>query len=198
VAAVILEPVQNGGGCFVPQDGYFQRVREICDEHNVLLISDEVICSWGVSATCSEASATATCRHHHDREGLTSACIPMGAMIVSDRVAEPFMQGTRAFATASRSAVIRCRCGRARCDRPLRARGHLRHVRAKEVSSVRRSRACATCRSSVTSAAPATSRRSSSSRTSRHVRRSPTRSPRISCAASSRRAVSPRADLPRR
>ncbi len=47
VAAVILEPVQNGGGCFVPQDGYFQRVREICDRHGVLLISDEVICSWG-------------------------------------------------------------------------------------------------------------------------------------------------------
>ena len=47
VAAVILEPVQNAGGCFVPQDGYFQRVREICDRHGVLLISDEVICSWG-------------------------------------------------------------------------------------------------------------------------------------------------------
>ena len=47
VAAVILEPVQNSGGCFVPQDGYWQRVREICDRHNVLLIADEVICSWG-------------------------------------------------------------------------------------------------------------------------------------------------------
>ena len=47
VAAVILEPVQNAGGCFTPPEGYFQRVREICDEHDVLLISDEVICSWG-------------------------------------------------------------------------------------------------------------------------------------------------------
>src|SRR5258708_3804489 len=47
VAAVILEPVQNGGGCFTPQEGYFQRVREICDRHGVLLISDQVICSWG-------------------------------------------------------------------------------------------------------------------------------------------------------
>ncbi|MBN9624553.1 MAG: aspartate aminotransferase family protein [Actinobacteria bacterium] len=47
VAAVIVEPVQNAGGCFVPPDGYFQRVREICDTYDVLLISDEVICAWG-------------------------------------------------------------------------------------------------------------------------------------------------------
>ncbi|MBS1880008.1 MAG: aminotransferase class III-fold pyridoxal phosphate-dependent enzyme, partial [Actinobacteria bacterium] len=47
VAAVILEPVQNAGGCFVPPDGYFQQVREICDAYDVLLISDEVICAWG-------------------------------------------------------------------------------------------------------------------------------------------------------
>ena len=44
---MILEPVQNAGGCIPPQEGYFQRVREICDRHGVLLISDEVICSWG-------------------------------------------------------------------------------------------------------------------------------------------------------
>ena len=47
VAAVILEPLQNAGGCIPPQEGYFQRVREICDRHDVLLISDEVICAWG-------------------------------------------------------------------------------------------------------------------------------------------------------
>ena len=42
-----MEPVQNAGGCFTPPEGYFQRVREICDEYDVLLISDEVICAWG-------------------------------------------------------------------------------------------------------------------------------------------------------
>jgi adenosylmethionine-8-amino-7-oxononanoate aminotransferase len=43
VAAVIMEPVQNAGGCFTPPEGYFQRIREICDEFDVLMISDEVI-----------------------------------------------------------------------------------------------------------------------------------------------------------
>src|SRR5207244_13262135 len=47
VAAVYLEPVQNAGGCFVPPEGYFARVREICDRHGVLLVSDEVICGFG-------------------------------------------------------------------------------------------------------------------------------------------------------
>ena len=47
VSCVILEPVQNSGGCFTPPDGYFQRVREICDEFGIVFISDEVICSWG-------------------------------------------------------------------------------------------------------------------------------------------------------
>ena len=39
VAAVFLEPVQNSGGCFPPPPGYFQRVREICDQYDVLLVS---------------------------------------------------------------------------------------------------------------------------------------------------------------
>jgi hypothetical protein len=47
VAAVFLEPVQNAGGCFPPPPGYFERVRAICDRHDVLLVSDEVICAWG-------------------------------------------------------------------------------------------------------------------------------------------------------
>jgi adenosylmethionine-8-amino-7-oxononanoate aminotransferase len=47
VAAVFLEPVQNAGGCFPPLPGYFERVREICDRHDVLLVSDEVICAFG-------------------------------------------------------------------------------------------------------------------------------------------------------
>jgi adenosylmethionine-8-amino-7-oxononanoate aminotransferase len=99
VAAVILEPVQNAGGCFVPPDGYFQRVREICDQYDVLMISDEVICAWGrlghyfgcerfdyVPDMITVAKA------------LTSAYAPMGGVIASDKVAEPFMEGDASFA----------------------------------------------------------------------------------------------------
>jgi adenosylmethionine-8-amino-7-oxononanoate aminotransferase len=98
VAAVILEPVQNSGGCIVPQDGYWQRVREICDKHGVLLISDEVICSWGRLGhyfgverfgVVPDMITTA--------KALTSAYSPMGAVIVSDRVAEPFMHEKKMF-----------------------------------------------------------------------------------------------------
>jgi adenosylmethionine-8-amino-7-oxononanoate aminotransferase len=98
VAAVILEPVQNSGGCFTPQDGYWQRVREICDRHGVLLIADEVICSWGRLGhyfgvdrfgVVPDMITTA--------KGLTSAYAPMGGVIVSDRIAEPFMNETKMF-----------------------------------------------------------------------------------------------------
>jgi adenosylmethionine-8-amino-7-oxononanoate aminotransferase len=98
VAAVILEPVQNAGGCFTPPSGYFQRVREICDEHDVLLISDEVICAWG---RLGEWFGAERYGYQPDlittAKGLTSAYAPMGALIASDRVAEPFLHGTTSF-----------------------------------------------------------------------------------------------------
>jgi adenosylmethionine-8-amino-7-oxononanoate aminotransferase len=98
VAAVILEPVQNAGGCIPPQEGYFQRVREICDEYDVLLISDEVICAWG------RLGYYFGCERYDyqpdiitSAKALTSAYAPMGAMIASDKVFEPFSKGTASF-----------------------------------------------------------------------------------------------------
>jgi adenosylmethionine-8-amino-7-oxononanoate aminotransferase len=98
VSAVILEPVQNAGGCFTPQDGYFQRVREICDRHGVLLISDEVICSWGRLGYWFGSE-----RYGYvpdiitTAKALTSAYSPMGAVIASDRVVAPFLEDTNMF-----------------------------------------------------------------------------------------------------
>ena len=99
VAAVFLEPVQNSGGCFPPPPGYFQRVREICDTHDVLLVSDEVICAFGRLGEYFGAERYGylpdiiTCA-----KGLTSGYIPLGAMIASDRLAEPFLRDTNSFA----------------------------------------------------------------------------------------------------
>jgi adenosylmethionine-8-amino-7-oxononanoate aminotransferase len=99
VAAVILEPVQNAGGCFVPPDGYFQRVREICDTYDVLMISDEVICAWG---RLGHYFGCERFGYIPDlitvAKGITSAYAPMGAVIASDKVAEPFMEGNASFA----------------------------------------------------------------------------------------------------
>jgi adenosylmethionine-8-amino-7-oxononanoate aminotransferase len=98
VAAVILEPVQNGGGCFVPQDGYFRRVREICDRHGVLLISDEVICSWG---RLGHWFGCERFGYQPDMittaKGITSAYAPLGAVIAGDHIAEPFLHGKAIF-----------------------------------------------------------------------------------------------------
>jgi hypothetical protein len=99
VAAVFLEPVQNAGGCFPPPPGYFQRVREICDRHDVLLVSDEVICAFGRLGHMFGAERYGyqpdmiTCA-----KGLTSGYAPLGAMIASDRLMEPFLQGSATFA----------------------------------------------------------------------------------------------------
>ena len=98
VSAVILEPVQNAGGCFTPPEGYFQRVREICDQYDVLLISDEVICSWGRLGYYFGAE-----RYGYQPDiittakGITSAYAPMGAVIASDAVFEPFAEGKTSF-----------------------------------------------------------------------------------------------------
>jgi adenosylmethionine-8-amino-7-oxononanoate aminotransferase len=99
VAAVFLEPVQNAGGCFPPPPGYFERVREICDEYDVLLVSDEVICAFGRlggyfgSDVYGYQPDIITCA-----KGLTSGYAPAGAMIASDRLFEPFARGTAMFA----------------------------------------------------------------------------------------------------
>ncbi len=99
VAAVFLEPVQNAGGCFPPPPGYFQRVREICDEYDVLLVSDEVICAFGRLGHMFGAE-----RYGYEPDiitcakGITSGYAPLGAMIATDRLMEPFLTNGEMFA----------------------------------------------------------------------------------------------------
>jgi adenosylmethionine-8-amino-7-oxononanoate aminotransferase len=98
VAAVFVEPVQNAGGCFVPPAGYFAKLREICDRYGVLLVSDEVICAYGRLGHWFGAQ-----RYGYQPDiittakGLTSGYSPLGAMLVSDRLAQPFVGTGESF-----------------------------------------------------------------------------------------------------
>jgi adenosylmethionine-8-amino-7-oxononanoate aminotransferase len=96
VAAVFLEPCQNSGGCFPAPPGYFPRVRDICDRYGVLLVSDEVICAFG------RLGYYFGCERYDYQpdvitfaKGVTSGYAPLGGMLVSDRVMEPFATGDR-------------------------------------------------------------------------------------------------------
>jgi adenosylmethionine-8-amino-7-oxononanoate aminotransferase len=98
VAMVIMEPVQNAGGAFTPPSGYFAGVRALCDEHGVLLCADEVITgfgrvgSWFASERYDIRPDLITCA-----KGMSSAYASIGAVLASDRVAQPFLEGTNVF-----------------------------------------------------------------------------------------------------
>jgi len=89
VAAFIAEPVQGAGGVIVPPDDYFPRIREICDQHDVLLISDEVITGFGRTGRWFGLE-------HYGVEpdimqfakGITSGYVPLGGVGVSDKIRE--------------------------------------------------------------------------------------------------------------
>jgi taurine--2-oxoglutarate transaminase len=91
IAAIIMEGVTGSNGLIVPPDDYWPRVREICDHYNILLISDEVMSGWGRTGrwfavdnwgVVPDIITTA--------KGLTSGYVPLGAVIVSDAIAEHF------------------------------------------------------------------------------------------------------------
>jgi adenosylmethionine-8-amino-7-oxononanoate aminotransferase len=98
VAAIYLEPVQNSGGCFPPPPGYFQRVREICDKYGVLMVSDEVICAFGrLGYIFGSERYGYTPDIITFAKGVTSGYSPMGGMMVSDRLMEPYQKDEHTF-----------------------------------------------------------------------------------------------------
>lgn len=136
VAAVFLEPVQNSGGCFPPPPGYLSRVREICDEHDVLLVSDEVICSWG---RLGEYFGAVRYGYQPDiittAKGITSGYAPLGAMIADDRLMEPFLTETGVFAHGVTFGGHPVSCAVALANLEVFARDDLiGHVRANEAT----------------------------------------------------------------
>jgi adenosylmethionine-8-amino-7-oxononanoate aminotransferase len=91
IAAFIGEPVIGAGGIFHPKPDYWDRVQELCRAHDVLLIADEVICGFGRLGTwfgCHRYGITpdmVTCA-----KGITSGYLPLGAVLASTRIQEPF------------------------------------------------------------------------------------------------------------
>ncbi len=93
VAAIIVEPVQNAGGCFTPPPGYMQALRELCDRQGILFISDEVICAYGRLGTMFG-------HQKYDyvpdivtmAKGLSSGYQPIGGCLVRDEIADTFME----------------------------------------------------------------------------------------------------------
>lgn len=94
IAAVIVEPVAGSTGVLIPPKGYLQKLREICTQHGILLIFDEVITGYGRLGTPFAADyfgvkpdiiVTA--------KGLTNGVIPMGAVLVTGEIHDAFMNG---------------------------------------------------------------------------------------------------------
>mmetsp|Transcript_18404 Transcript_18404/g.56477 ORF Transcript_18404/g.56477 Transcript_18404/m.56477 type:complete len:494 (-) Transcript_18404:68-1549(-) len=100
VAAFVLEPYVSGGGVLIPPDSYLQRVREICDKHDVLLILDEVVSGFGRTGKMFG--------HQHSHgvkpdlltmaKGLSSGYVPLGAVAANEKVFSKFFDTESAMA----------------------------------------------------------------------------------------------------
>src|SRR5918996_943778 len=93
---IIAEPVQNAGGALVPPEGYWAGLRALADRYGIALVADEVITGFG---RIGEWFAVQRFGAAPDvitlAKGITSAYAPMGAVVVSDRIAEPLYDDGR-------------------------------------------------------------------------------------------------------
>ncbi|MEM6650546.1 MAG: aminotransferase class III-fold pyridoxal phosphate-dependent enzyme, partial [Pseudomonadota bacterium] len=94
IAAVIVEPVPGSTGILPPPVGYLERLREICTQHGILLIFDEVITAFGrIGASFASERFGVTPDLIGTAKGLTNGVIPMGAVLAQDHVREALMHG---------------------------------------------------------------------------------------------------------
>ena len=98
VCLVHMEPVQNAGGAFTPPAGYWRGVRELCDRYDILLSADEVITAFGrvghwFASERYDIRPDIVC----SAKGLSSSYAAIGAVVVTDRVAETFLQGSSMY-----------------------------------------------------------------------------------------------------
>jgi putrescine---pyruvate transaminase len=93
IAAFLAEPIQGAGGVNIPPDGYFQEIRKICDENNILFIADEVITGFG------RTGKMFACEHWNVvpdvmliAKGITSGYIPLGAVVIREKLHRDLIQ----------------------------------------------------------------------------------------------------------
>ncbi|EHR71482.1 adenosylmethionine-8-amino-7-oxononanoate aminotransferase [Burkholderiales bacterium JOSHI_001] len=93
VAAFIGEPVQGAGGVIIPPDSYWPEVQRICDQYGILLVSDEVITGFGRTGHWFGAERFGTRPDLMTfAKGVTSGYIPLGGVLVGDRVAKVLIE----------------------------------------------------------------------------------------------------------
>jgi adenosylmethionine-8-amino-7-oxononanoate aminotransferase len=98
VAMVIFEPVQNAGGSYTPPEGYWKGVREICDRYDILLCADEVITGFGrLGAWFGSERYDIRPDIITSAKGLSSAHAAIGAVITTNKVMEPFLEGHKMY-----------------------------------------------------------------------------------------------------
>ena len=94
IAAVIVEPVPGSSGILPPPVGYLERLREICDQHGILLIFDEVITAFGrLGAPFAAERFGVTPDLITTAKGLTNGVVPMGAVLINDKIHDAVMTG---------------------------------------------------------------------------------------------------------
>jgi beta-alanine--pyruvate transaminase len=93
IAAVIVEPMAGSTGVLPPPKGYLQRLRELCDKHQILLIFDEVITGFGRMGARFGADAFGVAPDIMNvAKGLTNGVIPMGAVVAKREIYDTFME----------------------------------------------------------------------------------------------------------
>ncbi len=95
IAACFVEPIAGSTGVLVPPVGYLQRLREICDQHGILLVFDEVICGFGRTGEAFGAQAFGVTPDMMTlAKALTNGAIPMGAVAVRDDIHDAIIEAT--------------------------------------------------------------------------------------------------------
>jgi taurine--2-oxoglutarate transaminase len=112
VAAVLVEPITGSNGIIVPPDGWLSGLRRLCDQYNILLIADEVMSGFGRTGRWFAVDHESVVPDIMTvAKGITSGYVPLGACIVSERVANHFESNPLWVGLTYNSHPVGCAAG---------------------------------------------------------------------------------------